>query len=173
MIITASNVRLTDMIGNFANGLRFTLSFEGGKANDPVDPGGRTNKGITQRTYATWLAHHGQPSKDVFNISDAEVSAIYKTMFWDAINADALPSGVDVAAFDLAVNSGPGKFTAWWKTISQLKGAEAQINAICNQRLTFMHRLGKLWERFGKGWTRRVNACKVMALALTNEDTGS
>ena len=36
---------------NFQACLAFTLKYEGGKSNDPRDPGGRTMEGVTQATY--------------------------------------------------------------------------------------------------------------------------
>lgn len=41
------------------------------------DYGGRTNKGITQNTYNSWLKAHGKASKDVKSITDSEVEQIY------------------------------------------------------------------------------------------------
>ena len=40
---------------SFEKMLRDTLKFEGGYVNNPKDPGGRTNKGITQTTYNNYL----------------------------------------------------------------------------------------------------------------------
>ena len=38
-----------------------------------------------------------------------DVTPIYKRNYWDRIKGDALPSGVDFAVFDLAVNGGTGR----------------------------------------------------------------
>lgn len=38
----------------YSAALRQILKFEGGYVDDPVDPGGATNFGITQRTYDSW-----------------------------------------------------------------------------------------------------------------------
>ena len=43
------------------------------------------------------------------NLTDADVAPIYKTNYWNRIRGDDLPSGLDFAAFDWAVNSGTGR----------------------------------------------------------------
>ena len=39
--------------GNFDDCLKFTLQFEGGFVNNPKDPGGPTNLGVTQATLSS------------------------------------------------------------------------------------------------------------------------
>jgi lysozyme family protein len=48
------------MRANFQPSLAFTLGFERGKVDHPKDPGGRTNRGITQRTYDAHRDSKGQ-----------------------------------------------------------------------------------------------------------------
>jgi len=38
----------------FETALPFVLRWEGGFVDHPADPGGRTNRGVTQRTYDAW-----------------------------------------------------------------------------------------------------------------------
>lgn len=42
---------------------------EGGYVNYPKDPGGATDRGITQRTYDAWNRLHGRPLRPVRGIS--------------------------------------------------------------------------------------------------------
>jgi lysozyme family protein len=90
----------------FAHWLPHILKHEGGWANHPRDPGGATMKGVIQRTYDSWRDRQGQPRQSVRNITDADVAAIYRRDYWDAIKGDDLPAGVDYCIFDFAVNSG-------------------------------------------------------------------
>jgi lysozyme family protein len=55
--------------------LPFVLRWERGLVDDPEDPGGRTNQGITQRVYDAWRRRQGLPAQDVESIADAEVKA--------------------------------------------------------------------------------------------------
>ncbi|NBY21315.1 MAG: hypothetical protein EBQ73_00210, partial [Gammaproteobacteria bacterium] len=91
---------------NFPQALKQVLKYEGGKVDDPRDPGGRTAFGVTQDTYNAWRKKQGLPNADVFTISQADVAAIYRQEYWDSIRGDDLPAGVDFAVFDFAVNSG-------------------------------------------------------------------
>ena len=63
-------------------------------------------KGVTQRVYDAYRASHGLPTQTVANISDAEVSDIYRSEYWAPVCCDQLPVGVDLCAFDFAVNAG-------------------------------------------------------------------
>lgn len=157
----ANRVQVLDWIG---------LS-EGGYVNDPDDPGGPTDRGITQRTFDAWNAAHGRPARPVRGITKAEADEILGAQYLDSVRFDDLPSGVDYAVADYAVNSGPGRAA---KVLQRILGvpddgvigavtlaALAQRNpedviiAICQERMRFMRRL-PTWRRFGRGWTMRV-----------------
>jgi hypothetical protein len=91
--------------------LAFVRRWEGGWADNPADPGGATNKGVTIGTFIKWRIEHGQgtPTKDdLRNLSDEEANQIYREWYWLASGADKLPWPLCLAHFDTAVNSGPG-----------------------------------------------------------------
>ena len=50
-----------------------------------------------------------------------DVASLYKTEYWDKVRGDDLPSGVDWAAFDWAVNSGSKRPA---KAIQRIVGAK-------------------------------------------------
>ncbi|MCA1831236.1 MAG: glycoside hydrolase family 108 protein [Actinobacteria bacterium] len=169
-------------IGNFAAALRRVLVHEGGWANHPADPGGPTMKGVTQRVYDAYREKNGKGRQTVRDISDAELQAIYRLQYANAIRFDELPAGVDYCVFDGAVNSGPPRSAIWLQkalgaaqvdgqvgvvTIEKAKAADpAQlINAICDERMAFLRRL-RTWSTFGPGWTRRVAEVRRVALAM-------
>lgn len=97
----------------FDRALPHVLIHEGGKVNHPKDPGGRTNRGITQRVYNAWRSKSNRPPRDVYQIDDMEVAAIYRFQYWDAVMGDRLPEGVGYVVFDGAVNSGPKQSIKW------------------------------------------------------------
>jgi lysozyme family protein len=164
------------MQADFAKALPRILVYEGGKVDNPGDPGGRTNQGVTQATFNAWLREQSQPSRDVYTITAAEVSTIYKTKYWDMVQGDKLPAGLDLCVFDAGVNSGNGQAGKWLqralgdkfaagvdgiigiKTLQAVEDfgdIEALIGAFCSHRLATLQTL-RTWGKFGKGWTARV-----------------
>jgi lysozyme family protein len=148
----------------FRECLAFTLMYEGGRSNDPKDPGGRTNYGITQGTYNNWRASHGLRDQSVYLITPVDRDNIYRRDYWEAAGCDSLPRGVDLCIFDLAVNSGVSRAHKMRPLVAELPPDRA-IREICVQRLSFLHAL-RSWSRFGRGWGRRVAACEVLAIKM-------
>lgn len=163
---------------NYAKCLAQVLKYEGGYVDHPKDPGGPTNKGITQAVYDAWRKGNQQPTQSVRYINDTEVGAIYRQEYWDKISGDDLPSGIDFAVFDYAVNSGVSRAA---KTLQSVVGVpqDGQIGpqtiqatkdyvamTVTNKRLAFMQSLS-IWSTFGKGWAARIADVKTQILALT------
>jgi lysozyme family protein len=163
---------------NYAQALKQVLKYEGGKVDDARDPGGRTAFGVTQNTYNAWRKKQNLPIVDVFTISQNEVAAIYRQEYWDRIRGDDLPSGVDFAVFDFAVNSGVSKAAKTLQSVvgvtqdgvigpSTIQAAKNYVAmAVTNKRLSFMQSLS-IWSTFGKGWSARIADVKNQILALT------
>ena len=152
----------------FQKCLKEILKHEGGFVNHPRDPGGATNKGITLGTYRATLKPNATVA-DIRNIPQAHVEAIYRQHYWQPIDGDGLGAGVDLAVFDLAVNSGTGRAKRMFRKVMHLHGRNnaALINELCDDRMAFLRRL-KHWPTFGKGWTRRVKEVRQRALADLN-----
>ena len=93
---------------NFDKCMEMLLHHEGGFVNHPSDPGGMTNLGVTK---STWDHFYGDDIDEerMRNITVDDVKPLYKTNYWDRCRCGDLPSGVDWAVFDWAVNSGPGR----------------------------------------------------------------
>lgn len=164
---------------NFNACLAEVLRHEGGWSDHPKDPGGATMKGITLDTYRRWRP--GATKAQLRAITDAEVAAIYRKDYWDAVNADDLPAGLDLVAFDGAVNSGPSRGAKWLQagvgakqdgkvgpaTIAAARACDTRtaVNRACDARLAFLKTLGT-WPTFGEGWSRRVASVRSTALAM-------
>lgn len=169
------------MNSNFAPSLALVLQHEGGFVDDKYDPGGRTNKGITQAVYDDWRSGENLPKRDVKLLNDYEVGAIYKRRYWDAVKGDQLPFGVDYCVFDFAVNSGANRAARYLQRamglvedgqIGPLTIAAAAseppgslIEKVCVSRLNFLKQL-KVFDRFGRGWTTRVEDVATRAKAM-------
>lgn len=168
------------MRDNFERCLAEVLKHEGGWSDHPADPGGATMKGVTIGTFAQFKGRKVTKA-ELRAISDADLRAIYRRKYWDVVKGDDLPAGLDLVAFDAAVNSGPGRGARWLQealgvtadgrigpaTIEAARAANAGAIAIgaCQIRLRFLTSL-KTWPTFGKGWTRRVEAVQRAALDM-------
>jgi len=169
---------------NYKSSLKHVLVHEGGWADHPKDPGGATMKGVTLTTYRR---HFGDDKSkdDLRNISEEELEQIYRSGYWNKCRCDELPTGVDYAVFDAAVNSGPGRSAKWLqaavgakqdggigpKTLSRVaEHNPIQItDGMCDRRLTFLRNLST-WSTFGKGWERRVEGVRTTAIAMSEGD---
>jgi lysozyme family protein len=148
---------------NFKRCLDFTLKYEGGYSNHSKDPGGPTNMGITIATLSHELGRRATIS-DVMGMTKATAENIYHKKFWNTVNGDDLPAGVDLMMFDIAVNSGPGRALNWYKEISN-STSYFQILELDKKRLGFYRHLAN-FKFFGKGWLAREKACKDLAMKM-------
>lgn len=175
----------------FQQALARVLIHEGGKVDHPKDPGGRTNKGVTQRVYNSWRTKSHLPVRDVFLIADNEVEAIYRFQYWDVIKGDQLPPGVGYVVLDGAVNSGPKQSVKWLQRAlgfekGQVDGIigsvtlnaaqqepdhDALIARIIERREVFLRAL-KTFGTFGRGWMRRIKNVKETGQAWAMGSVG-
>ncbi len=86
---------------------------EGGYVNHPKDPGGATNRGVTQKVYDEFRKSKQLRSESVEVIGEDEVKEIYRTRYWIASKAPLLPYPLNVIHMDSAVNSGPRRAIKW------------------------------------------------------------
>jgi lysozyme family protein len=165
---------------NFEKALAAVLHHEGGFVNHPSDPGGMTNLGCTKKV---WEEHcgHEVDEKAMRALTPSDVAPLYKTKYWDKIKGDELPSGVDYAVFDCAINSGAGRAAKFLqscvgvepdggigpKTLAAVKAFDKKqlVEDYSKRRLSFMMDL-PTWDTFGKGWSRRVSEVNTVALSM-------
>jgi lysozyme family protein len=158
----------------------FIFKAEGGYADNPADPGGPTNFGIT---LATLRAYQGDPNltaDDVKKLTPAVAKEIYRTAYWNRMQCGALPAGLDLEVFDFGVNSGPAESV---KTLQRLVGvtqdgsvgpitlaAVAQFNVgdligrFAQARLAFYQGLNM--PEFEQGWATRVAQIQTAAATM-------
>lgn len=137
------------------------LGHEGGYVNDPNDPGGETNWGISKRSY---------PQLDIKALTREEAIEIYRRDFWDRINADELYDGVAWQALDFAVNSGietairklqlalrvadDGHWGPVTAAAAKAMSETDQIMRLVAYRQLYQTHL-RNWPHAGRGWARR------------------
>lgn len=152
------------------------LKHEGGYVDHARDPGGATNLGVTLGTakaHGLDVDGDGDVDKiDVRNLKPRDVRPVYRKSYWLAAGCDALPAGVDLMIFDLAVNSGVSRAA---KFLQEAVGvtADGKVGPITlgaarrlppaelvlrlrNRRDRFYRSL-PTFDTFGKGWLRRLS----------------
>lgn len=160
------------MKSNYNDCLVRLLKDEGGYSNNPNDSGGPTNYGITIADYRKYINKNGTAT-DVRNMTVDQAKAIYKPKYWDALNCDTLPSGVDYSVFDYGVNSGLGRPRNALKKFTNLQGTKL-IDAINDERSNFLLAIGKGKNAgFEKGWQARVARVRAYSKVLASKDNVS
>ena len=170
------------MKATFNPSMRLLLRHEGGFSNNPEDPGGMTNLGVTRYQWEDYVGRQVTEA-DMRALTPAMVEPFYRVRYWNAISGDQLPVGVDYCVFDTCVNSGPNRAIKLLQdslgvvvdghlgvqTISACAAADpvSLISHYTTTRLKFMESL-PTWGTFSAGWSRRVNEveheAKVMAI---------
>ena len=153
-------------MNSFDHAFDLLIGNEGGYVNNPADPGGETNWGITR----TVAVDNGYDSS--MKLMPKETAKqIYKKMYWDKLQCDQLPFVVAFQLFDAGVNHGNAQAVKFLqralsvvddgvigaKTIAATNALDdLQIVMLFNaERIEFYTAL-KTFSTFGKGWVRRV-----------------
>ncbi|WP_439542651.1 TIGR02594 family protein [Hyphomicrobium sp.] len=171
----------------FAHALDHILEMEGGFTDDPHDPGGPTNLGVTLAVFAAWrktavsAANRARLIRDLKAIDRDTVHALYRSRYWEAAHCDALPEPIAFMQFDAAVNHGvgtairclqealgvsvDGEFGPETRAAAGNAPMAAALDAYAAIRERRYRALSHFW-RFGRGWLRRVDITRTRAAAL-------
>lgn len=159
------------------------LRHEGGYSNNPKDPGGPTNYGITLKDYSAFLGRTASAA-DVRAMPLSSALRIYESKYEPACRFSRLRKGPDYSILDYDINSGVGRPPRVVQTllkrpvtgrmdndtVDAINGADPKwlIEAINAERLHFMHgiRGGASWAEFGGGWGTRVSEVQSTSLSL-------
>ena len=143
-------------MSNFDEAIGFVLS------NDPSDPGGLTNFGISQKQY---------PALDIRNLTREDAVQIYQDDYWNKFQyGDITSQRVATKLFDSAVNMGPVRAVRLLQLAVNVQadgvlGVQtiAAVNAADESNLMdeFKAQLAKYYCDLGKpefmlGWLRRA-----------------
>lgn len=138
------------------------LSHEGGYVNDPRDPGGETNWGISKRSY---------PNLPIKSLTREQAIALYERDFWVAHKLNKIPEALAYQVLDFAVNSGAGTAI---RALQRAAGVADDgvigphtleaiskcalhdlVMRLTAERLMYLTKC-KAWPTYGKGWVLRV-----------------
>jgi len=171
-------------MADFDLALPITLQFEGGYCNNPNDPGGETNLGITMAVFQR--ASHPllgiEPTSDNLRaLTPAQAGIIYKANYWNPIRADSYQLQ-DLAniVFDFYVNAGTHASSLLQKVLNSLGTTPPLVvdggigpatlaalaalpaaevyNAYKQGRIDYYTTLGEAYPTFAKGWLARADA---------------
>lgn len=147
---------------------------EGGLVDNPDDPGGRTNFGITQRLLDQARAAYPPEPLPLLvdNLTWPQAREIYRGHFWVALRGDQLPLCIALPLLDAAVNSSVPRAAKWlqlalgvpadgWigmQTISAVRAAEPKrvLNEFFARRAYHYMLQDAIDDTFGLGWARRL-----------------
>lgn len=141
------------------------LANEGGYVNNPHDPGGETNFGVT--------ASVARANGYLGNMRDMPIEfarGVYYDQYWKRYGIDKLPWPVDFITLDACVNSGALGVVWLQRAVGTLEDGRigpqtlAAVNAqppLAVALKASAYRLRALtgfsaWGDFGKGWARRI-----------------
>jgi lysozyme family protein len=169
-------------MANFDLFLPILLNFEGGYVDDPTDPGGETNKGVTMAVFRQ--SSHGllglEPtSTNLQALTDAQAGILYKNLYWDKMQGDSFVlQDLSNIVCDFYVNAGTHATSILQQVVNnmganvvvdgnigaatlQAMGALPQdqiYNNYKQQRILYYQQLGQRFPQFLNGWLKRVNA---------------
>jgi lysozyme family protein len=163
----------------FESALAFVLRWEGGYVDNKADPGGATNKGVTQAVYDAWRRQSGIATQDVRLLGDAELRSIYQGGYWTPARCDGLKERLDLVEFDTSVNMGvhrairflqsavgcdvDGNFGPGTQRAVDAADAGLTLAAYCDAREQYYRELVKKNADLGaflKGWLNRLNSLR-------------
>jgi lysozyme family protein len=152
----------------FLTAIREVLANEGGYVNDPQDPGGETNHGISKRSY---------PELDIASLTPAQAIEIYYRDWWVKYRYGEI-NDLDLATelMDIAVTNPRAAHMAVQRAVSATSGGWLEVDGHMGDKtirainahpqpkwlldkfrlLCIQHYLGLQKNRFLASWVRRA-----------------
>ena len=152
-----------------------TIDLEGGHVDDPDDPGGETNFGISKRAY---------PDVDIAALTINQAKDIYRRDYWDVLRlGEIFREAISSEIFDTAVNMGRrtaikiaqralnflgedlaedgiignktmGALNAWGR--KDAKALFICLNGFQFSQYRMVIASSRRLKKFARGWTKRV-----------------
>lgn len=104
---------------DFREAIEVILKHEGGYVNDPVDPGGETNMGISKRAY---------PDLDIKGLTKQSVREIYYKDYWLKGKCPQVPDELRLIFFDMVVNMGKSRAVKILQKSVSAKGIKTTVD---------------------------------------------
>lgn len=171
-------------MSNFKNALQVVLKHEGGFTNDPQDPGGPTNLGLTFSD----MVEMGLPqtTEQIKSLTPESAAPIYYKLYWQPMRLDDVQNDMlALCIFDQCVLSGRGGATRAIQSVAcpnEIDGVIGPktiqaINSYPDQGSIAYHFLDAMdahyraivasngsLSKFLPGWINRLNDLRVIEL---------
>ena len=163
------------------------LKHEGGFVDDPADPGGATNKGITMGTFKNCAQKYLGIEPTLENLkalTDEQAGKIYKPLYWDKVHGDDMDvQELANILFDFQVNAGANASKLLQRVLNDMgaspalavdgaigKGTMKVLSAMDQKEVYRRYKEGRIdyykdlvekrptLGKFLKGWINRVNS---------------
>jgi len=173
---------------NWQKAFEQMLKSEGGFTDDEHDngnklPDGRKGSTMLGVTQYNWEAHvgHQVTHDDMRKLTAADVEPLYKKKYWDVVQGDKLPNGIDYLCFDMGVNAGSQRSIKLLQTAVGVT-ADGGLGAITlsavwaadpvvliekfSQEKEKFYRSLDSFDVYGNGWLNRVAEVKLKASSM-------
>lgn len=165
----------------FERALRVILRHEGGFVNNPRDPGGMTNLGVTKNTWEGWT---GKPASeaDMRALTPEKVAPVYRKNYWDKLRCSELPPALALCVFDFGVNAGPQRAARYLQRLSgavddgavgamTIASVNSWVDGVGTAEAVRQYQEARrgyyrslsTFGTFGRGWLRRVDEVEAEA----------
>lgn len=147
---------------------------EGGYVNNPNDPGGETNLGVTWPILHRAIGAGVVPEDTTIkSLTTAQAKAIFMAFFWKPLHCDEMPKVMQFQLADWGYNSGietgirgyqralgvadDGNFGPISLKAARTMVPYEQLPRLIAERIDFFRKLST-WATFGNGWMGRMAA---------------
>jgi lysozyme family protein len=143
--------------------------------------------GITLATLQRWDRNPTLDAANVMDLARSTAAAIYRALYWNVLQGDSLPAGVDLSVFDFGVNAGPGRSAMLLQEAVGFSAGEVDgcigpitlgavlkadpvdlIDRLAGSQAAFYRNLPE-FDIFGQGWLGRTERRKDAALAMARQ----
>lgn len=174
--VIASAIALAGIFAAYGDASNYTRAIanvfvsEGGYSNDAGDPGGPTKYGITIWDVRKYLKPNATAA-DVKRLTREEAETIYREHYAKPIGFDAMPKGLDYTVLDYSVNAGIGRaIPDLTKCKAMHKATIDLIKCVNAKRMAFQMGLPSRFDKFKKGWRRRIVSVEKISLNMAGVD---
>ena len=158
--------------------------------NTPGDTGGWTNMGITLTNWRNFKANQSLTAVDLAAATDFDLSAFYRVEFWNHMQLEQTPAGMDMMLLNAACLSGAPRAAMLLQeqlgvTIDGYIGEETldalrkvvcirpvsdQLVLYVDKHVSFLREL-RTYAQFGCGWAARISRCLVVSRQMAKPST--